>query len=66
MGEQVESFEGIFGPEPSVAYTGKLKDDITKHRRRFDNQLFFDRLLTAIGVEQGTVHCFFSLDVMAD
>ena len=52
--ETEEQFEAVFGSEPFLAYREQLLHDIQKHRRLLENELFFDRLLQAVGIDQGT------------
>ena len=51
--ETEEEFNAVFGPEPSLAYQEQLLHNIHKHRRLLENELFFDRLLKAVGIDQG-------------
>ena len=50
--ETAGGFEEIFGPEPDIAYSQRTVDDIMKHRRQLSKELFFDKLLEAIGVTE--------------
>ncbi|MCJ1437680.1 hypothetical protein MMC27_007067 [Xylographa pallens] len=52
--ETEEEFDAVFGAEPSLAYQEQLLHSIHKHRRLLENELFFDRLLKAVGIDQGT------------
>ncbi|MCJ1381909.1 hypothetical protein MMC17_005021 [Xylographa soralifera] len=52
--ETEEEFDAVFGSEPNLAYQEQILHDIQKHRRLLENELFFDRLLTAVGIDQGT------------
>jgi hypothetical protein len=58
---ELEAFESAFGPDPDVAYSQSSMDDIRRNRRRLENELFFDKLLKAVGInEHRKRHCFFS------
>jgi len=58
----MEEFEDIFSGEPTVAYSEKSIDHITKYRRQLGDVLFIDRLLTTIGVENGNfLYCHSAL-----
>ena len=52
--EVEEEFDAIFGSEPNLAYQEQILHDIQKYRRLLENELFFDRLLKAVGIDQGT------------
>ncbi|MCJ1416908.1 hypothetical protein MMC32_003247 [Xylographa parallela] len=52
--ETEEEFNAVFGPEPSLAYQEQLLHNIHKHRRLLENELFFDRLLKAVGIDQAS------------
>lgn len=56
-------FDAVFGSALDLAYQGSTIDEINKHRRSLENELFFDRLLKAIGIEQGMMSS--SLDYTA-
>lgn len=51
--EDPEEFYAVFGSEPNLAYQEQTVHEILKHRRSLDNELFFDRLLKAVGIDQG-------------
>ena len=51
MLEDGEGFDTIFGDKPDLAYSQAQVADIQKHRRKLENELFFDKLLKALGVE---------------
>ncbi len=51
--EDPEEFYAVFGSEPNLAYQEQIVHEILKHRRSLDNELFFDRLLKAVGIDQG-------------
>ena len=46
-------FHIILGSDPNLTYNTKTIEDIHRHRRSLDNELFFDRLLKAVGIDQG-------------
>lgn len=52
----IEDFNAIFGSAPDLAYQQKTVEEIHKNRRQLENCLFFDRLLKAVGIDQGTAH----------
>ena len=56
-----DDFESIFGSDPDVAYSQKDIDTVIKTRRQLESQLYFDRLLNAIGVDQGKIRVIASL-----
>ncbi|MCJ1392404.1 hypothetical protein MMC18_005271 [Xylographa bjoerkii] len=49
-----EEFDTVFGSEPNLAYHEQTLHDIQKHRRLLENELFFDRLLKAVGIDQAS------------
>ena len=52
--EDLGDFDVILGPDPNLTYNAKAIEDIHRHRRSLENELFFDRLLKAVGIDQGT------------
>ena len=50
----LDDFHSVFGAEPNLAYHGQTIHEIHKHRHSLGNELFFDRLLRAIGIDKGT------------
>ncbi|MCJ1404084.1 hypothetical protein MMC11_007309 [Xylographa trunciseda] len=52
--ETEEEFDAIFGSEPDLAYHEQTIHDIQKYRRLLENELFFDRLLKAVGIDQAS------------
>ena len=48
-----EYFEEVFGAEPELAYNEQTTLMINSNRRTLENELFFDRLMKAIGLDQG-------------
>jgi hypothetical protein len=54
--EDPEEFYAVFGSEPNLAYQEQTVHEVLKHRRSLENELFFDRLLKAVGIDQGTLH----------
>ncbi|MCJ1282794.1 hypothetical protein MMC26_002120 [Xylographa opegraphella] len=52
--ETEEEFDDVFGSEPNVAYHEQALHAIQKHRRLLENELFFDRLLKAVGIDQAS------------
>jgi len=53
--EDAEEFYAVFGSEPNLAYQEQTVNEISKHRRSLENELFFDRLLKAVGIDQGVL-----------
>ena len=51
--EDFEQFEAVFGFRPDIAYDHQTVDHVLRNRRALENELFFDRLLKALGVSQG-------------
>ena len=51
--DDIDDFDAIFGSDPVLAYNSQTIDHILRNRRTLDNELFFDRLLKAIGIHQG-------------
>ena len=56
--EEVEDFEAgefeaVFGAKPDLAYQSQTIEQIVRNRRSLENELFFDRLLTAVKIDQG-------------
>ena len=51
MLEDGEGFDSIFGEQPDLAYSQLQVTDIQRHRRKLENELFFDKLLKALSVE---------------
>ena len=52
--EEFEDFSVVFGGERDLAYDHKAVEKITKNRRLLENTLFFDRLLGALGIKDGS------------
>ena len=52
--EDVNDFDSVFGTKPDLAYNHQTIEQIHRCRRALENELFFDRLLKAVGVDQGT------------
>ena len=48
-----EKFEAVFDFRPDIAYDHKTVDQVLRNRHALENELFFDRLLKALGVSQG-------------
>ena len=51
--EYLNDFNKFLGPEIDLAYRQETIDQIHKNRRLLENELFFDRLLKAIGIHEG-------------
>ncbi|KAL8827010.1 MAG: hypothetical protein Q9170_007184 [Blastenia crenularia] len=52
--DDFEVFEDLFAFEPDYAYGEQTINKILKCRRSMENQLFIDRLLKTLGIEQAT------------
>lgn len=52
--EETIEFYNVFGTKPDLAYNHQTIEQIHRCRRALENELFFDRLLKAVGVDQGT------------
>ena len=55
--EDFEDFGVVFSGDFDLAYEQSAIDKISRNRRLLENTLFFDRLLGAVGVNNGT-HLF--------
>ena len=51
--EDPEDFEAVFGAKPDLAYQQLLIEQIIRCRRSLENELFFDKLLNAVKIDQG-------------
>ncbi|KAL9122447.1 MAG: hypothetical protein Q9187_000992 [Circinaria calcarea] len=52
--EESDDFDSIFGTKLDLAYNHQVIEQIHHHRRALENELFFDRLLKAVGVDQAS------------
>ncbi|SLM41187.1 conserved hypothetical protein [Lasallia pustulata] len=52
--EDFEQFEAVFAFNPDIAYDHQTVDHVLRNRRALENELFFDRLLKALGVSQAS------------
>ncbi|KAI9841221.1 MAG: hypothetical protein M1838_003666 [Thelocarpon superellum] len=50
--DEVVAFERVFAFDPHWTYDNGTVEAISSHRRKLDNELFFDRLLRALSVQQ--------------
>lgn len=48
-----EEFDSLFAFKQKITYPGKLATDIEGNRKALGNTLFIDRLLNALGIEEG-------------
>lgn len=51
--DDLDDFEVMFGNNSNIAYEKSASNDIKQRRRSLENELFFDRLLKALGVQKG-------------
>ena len=66
MLEDGEGFETVFGEQPDLAYSQHQVTDIQKHRRKLENELFFDKLLKALGIEDRKILFILSILTIYD
>ena len=52
---ECEDLEYIFGPDVDKNYHRETVDEIIRHRQEFGDQLFIDRLLITLGVDNGKI-----------
>lgn len=52
-----DEFEMVFGSNPNVAYDEETRRKILHHRQSLEGELFIDRLLKALGIRKGILHC---------
>lgn len=51
--DHCQKFENVFGIQNDTDYPEHIVDDIVRNRRKLEDNLFVDRLLKALGVEDG-------------
>lgn len=51
--EDYEDFDLVFGADNDKSYPKHTSDEIIRHRQELGGQLFIDRLLTALGINDG-------------
>ena len=51
--DDFDDFEVVFGSSTNIAYERSVAGDIKQRRRSLENELFIDRLLKALGVQDG-------------
>ncbi len=51
--DEFNEFENVFGSNPNIAYDEETRRKVLQHRRSLDDELFIDRLLTALGISEG-------------
>ena len=51
--DDFDDFEVVFGNSSNIAYEKILSVDIKKRRHTLENELFIDRLLKALGIQDG-------------
>ena len=51
--DDLDDFEAVFGSNSNIAYEKSAADAIKKKRHSLENELFIDRLLEALGVQEG-------------
>lgn len=54
--DDFDDFEVVFGNSPNIAYEKSVAGDIKQRRRSLENELFIDRLLKALGVQNGLLY----------
>lgn len=54
--DDFDDFEVVFGNSSNIAYEKSVAGDIKQRRRSFENELFIDRLLKALGVQDGLLY----------
>ena len=47
------AFETVFGDKRDITYNNQIAEQIVRNRRSLENELFFDRLLHALGLAKG-------------
>ena len=47
------AFEAVFGDRQDLAYDNRTAEHVLRNRRALENELFFDRLLQALGLAKG-------------
>lgn len=50
--DAIEDFEAVFGTNQNVAYDSQALEKIRRNRRSLEGELFVDRLLKALGVQE--------------
>jgi hypothetical protein len=53
--EDYEDFDLVFGSDNEKHYPKATSDEIVRHRQELGGQLFIDRLLTALGINDGEI-----------
>ncbi|KAL9027241.1 MAG: hypothetical protein Q9196_004205, partial [Gyalolechia fulgens] len=57
--DNFESFDDLFDFDPDYAYSEQIINQIIRYRRAMEDELFIDRLLKTLGIEQGqSTTCF--------
>ena len=51
--DDFDDFEVVFGSNSNIAYEKIVSVDIQERRHSLENELFIDRLLKALGVQDG-------------
>lgn len=54
--DDFDNFEAVFGNSSNIAYEKHAASDIKKRRSSLENELFIDRLLKALGVQNGVFY----------
>ena len=49
----LNDFNAVLGPGVDLAYQQSIVEQINKNRRLLEGELFFDKMLEAMGVHQG-------------
>lgn len=53
--DDYEDPKDVFGGDLDKIYHNETADEIIRHRKVFGDQLFIDRLLTTLGVDNGEI-----------
>ena len=56
MSDDGDGFDAVFGSKPDLAYSQHLVAEIQKNRRKLENELFFDKLLKILGIDDRKPH----------
>lgn len=54
--DDFDDFEVVFGNSSNIVYEKSVAGDIKQRRRSLENELFIDRLLKALGVQDGLLY----------
>ena len=51
--DDFDDFENVFGSSSTIAYEKSAAEDIVQRRHSLEDELFIDRLLKALGIQNG-------------